>query len=384
MEVAGVIGGTVLTDGGLVERSISFASGLVDGPTKRPSFDRSIDATGLIVAPGFVDLQINGAFGLDLVSKPESMWKLGSLLPQHGVTSFLPTFISSPVERIDAAFAAFAQRPTDYSGAQLAGLHLEGPMLNPERRGAHDERNLARPSIPMIQSWTRDAGVALVTMAPELDAALDIVRRLTGRGIVVSAGHTQATSDQARAGFEAGVTMVTHLFNAMAPFAHREPNITGAVLADREIVAGLIVDGIHVDPVAVGAAWQAKGARGIALVTDAVAAMGANESEFNLGSTTLISDESGVRNSEGTLAGSNLTMEQAVKNLVAFTGCSASDALTSASLTPSRVMNLPTQAGLTEGAPADVVILNSQLDVLMTIVAGRLLHVAPGAEVRLP
>ncbi len=379
-----MIGGSVLTEGDLVEKSLSFSAGLVDGPSERPSFGQSIDATGLIVAPGFVDLQINGGFGIDLLSKPEGMWRLGAMLPQHGVTSFFPTFISSPQDRIEAAFAAFAQRPTDYSGAHLAGLHLEGPMLNPARRGAHSEQHLMAPSIPLVQSWTRDSGVALVTLAPELEGALDIIRRLTGRGIAVSAGHTEATSEQAQAGFEAGVTMVTHLFNAMAPFAHREPNITGAVLANNEIVGGLIVDGIHVDPVAVAAAWQAKGPHSIALVTDAVAAMGADEAEFNLGSATVTVDKTGVRNSDGTLAGSNLTMEQAVKNLVEFTGCFLGDALTSASLTPSRVMNLATQAGLTEGAPADVVILNPQLDVMMTIGSGQLLYVSPDAETRLP
>lgn len=384
MDISGVIGGAVLTDGELAERSISITNGVLDPYTSRPSLAGSVDASGWIVAPGFVDLQINGGFGFDLLTNPGDMWKLGGLVPRHGVTSFLPTFISSPSHRTEAAISAFGQRRPDYVGAQPLGLHFEGPMLNPSRSGAHDKANLVGADLSVISHWTLEAGVVLVTLAPELPNAIEITRRLCRRGIVVSAGHSAATADQAIAGFDAGISMVTHLFNAMAPFSHREPNIVGAVLASPGVVAGLIVDGIHVDPVAVTAAWQAKGPEGIALVTDAVGAMGLSDGEHEFGSMQVVSDSTGVRTSNGTLAGSNLSMDTAVRNLRKFTGCDIPSALSCASTTPSKVLGLPTAAGLVEGAPADIVILNRSLEVQMTIGGGSLLYAAPSAQARLP
>lgn len=384
MDISGVIGGAVLTDGKLAARSISITNGVLDPYTTRPNLAGSVDASGWIVAPGFVDLQINGGFGIDLLTSPEDMWKLGGLVPQHGVTSFLPTFISSPSHRTAAAISAFSQRRPDYVGAQPLGLHFEGPMLNPNRAGAHDKAYLVDADLSVIRHWTLEAGVVLVTLAPELPNAIEMTRRLCRRGIVVSAGHSAATADQAIAGFDAGIAMVTHLFNAMAPFTHREPNIVGAVLALPDVVAGLIVDGIHVDPVAVTAAWQAKGPEGIALVTDAVGAMGLSDGEYEFGSMQVVSDSTGVRTSNGTLAGSNLTMDAAVRNLRRFTGCDIPSALSCASTTPSKVLGLPTEAGLVEGAPADIVILNRSLEVQVTIGGGSLLYAAPGAQARLP
>ncbi len=327
----------------------------------------TIDATDCIVAPGFIDLQINGGFGLDLRSDPEAMWQLARQLPQHGVTAFLPTIVSAPRDRIAAAQSALQRRPADAPGALPLGLHLEGPMLNERRAGAHDPSWLVEASLEVIDGWSFDAGVALVTLAPELDGALEVIGSLRGRGVVVSAGHSDATADEAAAGFDAGVSMVTHLFNAMRPFGHRNPNLVGVTLTRDDIVAGLIADGVHVDPLAVAAAWRAKGPDGVALVTDAVAPTATDTASEN------------VRTPDGVLAGSLLPMDEAVRNLHEFTGCTVTEALRAASATPARVLGDPHRGSLSPGSVADVVVLDPELRVLVTICAGDVAYVADSA-----
>ncbi len=267
-----------------------------------------IDATGLLVAPGFVDVQINGGHGIDLATSPERLWELGALLAQYGVTAFAPTIVTSPTQVVQLALAALQDRPARYVGAEPVGLHLEGPMLNPIRRGAHREALLRRPSIELVSGWSRDAGVAMVTLAPELPGAIEVVRHLVTEGVVVSLGHTDATAGEVGRALDEGACAVTHLFNAMAPFHHRAPGPIGVALADRRVTAGLIVDGIHVDATAVAAAWAALGPERLMLVTDAVGALGLAPGATQLGSDTVTIGVDGVRLADGTLAGSDLSM----------------------------------------------------------------------------
>ena len=248
------------------------------GPTlPAPAGTPILDLDGAVVVPGFVDLQINGGHGIDLAAEPERLGELAALLPRYGVTAFCPTIVSSPPGIVERALAAWR----DWTGGGEApghavplGLHLEGPMLSPRRRGAHAERHLRLPSPDVIDGWSPAAGVALVTLAPELPGALDVVATLVERGVVVAAGHTDASSAEMEAAVAAGVTMVTHLYNAMRPFDHRDPGPVGAALAGAVPVAGLIADGVHVDPVAVAAAWRALGPGWLALVTDAASGLG--------------------------------------------------------------------------------------------------------------
>lgn len=354
-------GGTVVGPAGtlVIEDGVVAAIG-----GERPL---DIDAAGGWICPGFIDVQINGSHGIDVTTQPGRIGELASILPRSGVTAFLPTVITCAPAVRAAAFVAWAERSAG-PGAVPLGLHLEGPMLAPARRGAHPEQHLLDPDPAVVDGWSAAAGVALATIAPEQPGALDVIAILAGRGVVVSIGHTDCTSAEFAAGRAAGARYVTHLFNAMRPFDHRDPGPIGAALADGSVVAGLICDGVHVDPVAVRMAWRALGPSRCNLVTDAVAALGAVGSR--LGSDTLDVAGGEVRNAAGVLAGSVLTLDQAVRNLVAFTGCAVPDAVATVTSTPADLLGLTDRGRLAVGARADVTVLDADLRVVATIVGG--------------
>jgi N-acetylglucosamine-6-phosphate deacetylase len=252
------------------------------------------------------------------------------------------------------------------------GLHLEGPLLSPARKGAHPEAHLAAPSPDVVGGWTRAAGVVLVTLAPELPGALDVVRALVERGVCVAIGHTDCDAEQFAAARAAGARSVTHLFNAMRPFGHRDPGPIGATLADEAVVAGLICDGVHIDPVAVRMAWRALGPARVNLVTDAVAARGAGEAVTRLGSVAVAAAGLQVRDEAGVLAGSVLTLDQAVRNLIAYTGCTVPQAIATVTSTPADLLGLDDRGRLDVGARGDVTVLGADLRVVATIVGGEL------------
>lgn len=333
------------------------------------------DATDLIVAPGFIDAQINGAYGIDVTEEPARIVELGTELTRYGVTAFVPTVITCSPGGRAAALAADWTAPPGSGGAVAIGLHLEGPMLAPSRRGAHPERWLEPPSAALIESWTRDAGVVMVTIAPELPGALDMIEQLVGEGVVISIGHTDADASCVADAKRAGATAVTHLFNAMAPFGHRAPGLVGAALADDSLIAGLICDGIHVDPLAVRIAWRALGPDRLMLITDATAVLGLESGRRRLGEVDIDVSSAGVRTADGTLAGSDLALDQAVRNLVEFTGCTAAEAVSTVTTTPARLLGLDDRGALEAGRRGDVVVLDAGLRVVATFVGGELAHV---------
>lgn len=345
-----------------------------DNGTGSESID--IDAEGLLISPGLIDLQVNGGYGIDLASDPEQMWALADRLPANGVTSFQPTIVSSPTKIYDRAMAALANRPADHLGAEPLGLHFEGPMLNPERAGAHNQINLRAPSIELIEQWSAQTGVSMVTLAPELPGATKIIEHLDAVGTVVAAGHSTASTAEGRAAIEAGVTMVTHLFNGMDPMHHRDPKLAGLALADRRLVVGIIADGIHVDPVMVAAAWAAKGMSGLVLVSDAVAALGLEATSIQLGDRAVTATEDGVRTPDGTLAGSALSLDAAVRNLMDFTGCWVEEAFCTVTATPAAVLNLSDRGVVAPGTKADLALFDDELDVAITVCRGRVVYVA--------
>ena len=374
-----IAGGAVVTPSGVVDAGQVVVGGdgriIVVGATGavETSADAAvIDATGCWVSPGFIDVQINGGHGIDLTSEPERAVELARSLPRYGVTSFLPTIITCEEERRSAALAWWAagRDSSQAGGAVPLGLHLEGPMLAVSRRGAHPLELLRQPEHGLIDGWSRANGVLLATLAPELPGALELITALTGRGVVVSIGHTDCTAEQFAAGVAAGAAYVTHLFNAMRPFVHRDPGPIGATLADDGVVAGLICDGIHVDPVAVRMAWRALGPDRLNLVTDAVAVLGSEPGESRLGSVEVTADGGGVRTASGVLAGSDLSLDRAVRNLVAFTGCSVPDAVRTVTATPARLLGLTDRGTLEPGASADVTVLDADLAVVATVVGG--------------
>ena len=288
-----------------------------------------------------IDLQVNGAGGHDLTESPERLWDVAAVLPRYGVTAFLPTLVSPSWSIVDRARAALASGPpAGFEGATPLGWHVEGPFLNPARAGAHDPAALQQPSTRPVADWSPATGVRVATLAPELPGALEVVETLVSNGVVVSAGHSAATWDEARAGFDAGIRSVTHLFNAMAPLDHREPGIAGAALADERVTIGLIPDGIHVHPGLVAVVRRAVGQDRLAVVTDAIAALGMPPGRHRLAGRLVDCDETSARLPDGTLAGSLLGLDAAVENLAAFAGCSLEEARLAATAVPARLLGL--------------------------------------------
>lgn len=343
-----------------------------------PPQARVVDASGLFLVPGFIDLQLNGAFGMDFTEAPSTIWDVAARLPRHGVTSFLPTIITSPLETVrDAQAVVMGGPPGGYLGSTPLGLHLEGPFLNPAKCGAHNPAHLRQPDLALIEQWSPDQGVRLVTLAPELPGALEMIRTLRRRGVVTSVGHSKASYEEAQAGFAAGITYATHFFNAMPALDHRAPGLVGALLADRHIVIGLIPDGLHLHPAVVTLVWQAKGSASISLVTDAMAALGMPPGSYHLGDVDVIVDGIAARRINGPLAGSLLSLDQAVRNLVAFTGCPLGDALATVTTTPASLLGLGHQYGqIAPGFVADMTLLTPDYHVATTIVGGHIVYSA--------
>lgn len=353
----------VLIDGGRV-------TGLVAADTPVEVVHETIDVTGEIVAPGLIDVQINGGWGCDFTSDASTIATVAAHLPSTGVTAFCPTVVTSTNERRQAAIDAMAGLDTPEGSATALGLHFEGPIISPVRPGAHNPKRIGFPPADQLATWTRRNGVTIVTLAPELPGALELIAELAARGVVVSAGHTDCTATEFAAGRTAGITMVTHLFNAMAPFSHRRPGPIGAALADGGVSAGIICDGIHVDPVAVAMAWRALGPQRTILVTDAVGALGMEAGTMTLGEFTVTVSDRGVRTSDDVLAGSNLSLDQAIRNLVEFTGCSTGEAIGTATRNPAALLGLTDRGRITIGARADLVVFDQTLQVERTLVAG--------------
>jgi N-acetylglucosamine-6-phosphate deacetylase len=370
-----IAAGRVLGPHGWTVADLAIEAGRVADIGSLDAVGEVIDAAGLLVAPGFVDLQLNGAHGLDLTTDPATLWEVAAHLPRYGVTAFLPTVITAPLATYDRAIEVLRQGPpAGWLGARPLGWHFEGPMLNPSRRGAHPPHLLQGVSRDVYGGWSRRNGVRLVTLAPELAGGPEAVRALRAMGVVVSAGHTNATTAEVAEAVDAGVAYLTHLFNAMAPLAHREPGPIGTALAGGDLVCGLIADGVHVHPLAVAAAWRALGPERLNLVTDAVSVLGMPDGRYRLGALEVSVGADGVHTDSGTLAGSNLSLDQAVRNLLAFTGCTAAEAIATVTSTPSRLLGRPDQGRLQPGADADLVLLTPDLHVVTTIVGGVVAH----------
>lgn len=339
------------------------------------------EVSGLI-CPGFIDLQINGSFGIDVGLDREGLMRLAAKLPQTGTTSFLPTAISWPVERYQGFLEELRNASTG-RGARMLGAHIEGPFLSPDRKGAHDLENL-RPVDPGILREILDAagtaGVRVMTLAPELPGAEQAAELLRERGVVASIGHTDATYEEVSRAVDAGFSKATHLYNAMSPLEHRTPGAVGAVLTDGRIRAGIIADGVHVHEGALRLAYRAKGAEGLALVTDAMEAAGMQDGEYELSGRKVRLEGGSVRLPGGTLAGSALTMDAAVRNAVSYLDIPLHEAVRMASQTPAEILGTPEKGRVTAGADADLTLLDPGGVVLETIVAGETVYRREGEE----
>lgn len=324
-----------------------------------PASAAHIDAQGASVAPGFIDLQLNGALGDDFTQDPATIWRVAAQLPRWGCTAFLPTIITAPLATVTAAQTVLAAGPPPgWRGALPLGLHVEGPFLNPQKKGAHNPVHLRLPSLEHVAAWSPAQHVRLVTLAPELDGALAVITALAARGVVVSAGHSVATYAQAQAGFAAGAAYGTHIFNAMPTLAHREPGLPGALLTTPGQVVGLIPDGVHTHPAIVALVWRMKGAGGLTLVTDAMAALGMPPGKYMLGDQEVTVSERDARLPSGTLAGSVLALDEALRSLLRSAGCPLQEALPTITSTPAAVLGLADRGRLAPGAVADLSLIH--------------------------
>jgi N-acetylglucosamine-6-phosphate deacetylase len=318
-------------------------------------------------------LQLNGGFGFDFTADPTTLWRVAQELPRYGVTAFLPTIITSPFETIRCAQDVLrAGAPQNFRGATPLGLHLEGPFLNPAKRGAHNTAFMRLPDANAVRDWSPKTHVRLVTLAPELEGAPQVIRALSERDVVVSAGHSMATLDEALRGFDAGITYGTHLFNAMPQIDHHAPGLALALLNDPRVTVGIIPDGIHVHPGLVALAMKQKSPQQLNVVTDAMAALGMSPGKYVLGDFSVTVNETCARLDDGRLAGSILNMDQALRNLIEFTNCSVSDSLTTMTTTAARVLHLENERGsIAPGYFADLILLTQDLRVAATMVQGQ-------------
>jgi N-acetylglucosamine-6-phosphate deacetylase len=365
------LSGIVVTpDGAASEATVYLSGKMIDRIT--PGRDPGADlTTNGVIVPGFIDVQVNGAYGYDFTNDATSVAEVASKLPATGVTGYVPTIITSKFDAYPARLREVAEAMrANPSGAHILGVHLEGPYLSPLRKGAHPVGHIRPINVAEIRAWADPAVVRIVTLAPELEGALEAVRALRQAGLVVSAGHTNATFAQAMAGFEAGINWGTHLYNAMSPFQHREPGMIGALLV-ATIPCGLIVDGIHSHPATVQLAWKSKGVNRIVLVTDCMQAMGMTPGRYILGDHAVVVDETSARLEDGTLAGSILKMDEGIRNMMAFTGCGLADAVHMATTNPARLLGLDHKGAIAPGFDADLVVLSPENRVTHTLVDGK-------------
>ncbi|HEX3902777.1 MAG TPA: N-acetylglucosamine-6-phosphate deacetylase [Polyangia bacterium] len=370
--------GRLLLDGRLVpgalvvegERIVEVRTDAV-GELPGPRLDADL------VSPGLIDLQCNGGFGLEVGGDAAALRALAARLPSTGVTTFLPTVVSALPAHYRAVAAALAAFEFGVESAapraQAAGLHLEGPLLSRSRAGAHDRAAIAAADdtlADILDELLGSRALRLMTLAPERPGALALSRRLLEADVVVSLGHTDATYDEMLDGSDAGATLATHLFSAMSPFHHRAPGAVGAALIDERLTVSLIADGVHAHPAALNLVLRAKGAERIVLVTDAVAAAGAPAGTYGLVGAPIVSDGESARLADGTLAGSTLTLDRAVRTMVALGGARVEEALTMATAVPAARLGLLDRGRLAVGRRADLALWSAELEIVSTAVGG--------------
>ncbi|MBI3959443.1 MAG: N-acetylglucosamine-6-phosphate deacetylase [Chloroflexi bacterium] len=367
---------------------LALADGRIAGKDFTPPIPGTarLDATGCVVLPGFIDLHIHGSAGHDTMdATPQSLSAISAFLARHGVTAFTPTTMTAPhpptlaaVQNVAAAMAH------PLPGAAILGVHLEGPYISPHFPGAQAKADIRPPNLAEFAELVAAGPVKLITLAPEQPGADALIDAALDAGVRVLIGHSAATYEQTIAGFEAGVSQATHTFNAMTGLHHRQPGVVGAVLTDDLVYAQLIADTIHVHPAAMAVLARCKGPDRLLLITDAIRATGMPAGEYELGGQPVFVREGQCRLADGTLAGSILTMESALQHFLATTAWPLERAWPVTSRTPAAALGIGNEYGsLAPGYRADLVVLDGALEVVATIVGGRLVYLRGGEEGRL-
>jgi len=336
---------------------------------------RKVDVAGAYVSPGFIDLHVHGTGGYDSTGATHTaLTGLRKAVTCHGVTTLAPTLLSSATNHTKTFLDAVqSEILANERGAKIVGAHLEGPFLNPSKKGVHLEENLRTPSAEAFDEITHDHLnlIKIMTIAPELEEALVVIGQCKNAGIVSSIGHSNATYNEATAGIQAGVSHSTHTFNSMSSLEARDPGCVGAILSSPNVYAEIIADGIHVHPSNVRLLLRTKGIRRTILITDAVRPAGTQMKEFEMGGIKATIRDGAALTSEGRLCGSTLTMDKAVRNVQSWSDLAIPEIVQMASLNPAKQLQIAEVTGsLVEGKDADIVILDKELKVKAMFVKG--------------
>ncbi|MFC4712910.1 N-acetylglucosamine-6-phosphate deacetylase [Planococcus dechangensis] len=341
--------------------------------------DIHIDTSGKnwTAFPGFIDVHIHGAAGHDAMdATPEALAGLAEALPKEGTTSFLATTMTQSDEAISAALDNIREFQTSEGQAEILGVHLEGPFISAQRAGAQPVEHIVDASYPLFQKWQQLSGkqIRLVTLAPETHNAMPFIKKLTEDGVIASIGHSDATFEEVEAAVRSGASHVTHLYNQMSPFHHRNPGVVGAALMEDGLMVEIIADFIHSHPASVEMAFRQKGANRLMLITDAMRAKGLPPGVYDLGGQDVQVTEKDARLADGTLAGSILTMDRAIQHVQSLTGCSVNELVAVTSANAANELGLADKGKIRSGMDADIAILDDDLNVQMTICKGTIAY----------
>lgn len=386
-----ILAGTILTPTQEIQNGVILMDGhriVKVGPKEKIKIPVSapvIDNRDRLIVPGFIDLHIHGAAGRDLMEgTPDAVSAVANYLARHGTTAFLATTVTASLERtlhaakglgeiINASHSSHGASDA-IAGAQPVGIHFEGPFINTKKRGAHPASQIQKPSVDTIARILDTAGNAakVVTLAPELTGALTVLEHVKGLGLRVGIGHSNATFEEAERAIAAGATHAVHFYNAMRPFGHRDAGIIGAVLTDDRVSAELICDGVHVEPTAIRLLVKSKGFERVILVSDSLSGAGMPDGNYRLGNFTVHVAGGVCRTVEGSLAGSTITQDAAVRNLASFTGADYKTCLPCATLNAAKLLGIEKHKGvIAPGADADLAVLDKNYYVTQTYVRGR-------------
>lgn len=327
-----------------------------------------------LLLPGYIDMHIHGSAGHDTMdASPLALHEIAQSLVQEGVTGFLATTMTQTIAKIESALVNVAQFEQQEGEAILLGIHVEGPFVSKIRAGAQPEEYMISPTIEQFANWQKMScyRIKQITVAPEIEGGFTFLEALKNFNVIPSIGHSDATIEEVHQAVSLGISQATHLYNQMRPFHHRDPGVVSGVLLEDNIKVELIVDCVHSHPQAVKLAYRTKGAKGIILITDAMRAKGLQYGEYDLGGQTVYVNEKGAHLANGALAGSVLTMEQAVKNMKAITNCSLQEIVAMSSTNAAEQLQLPMKGRIEEGFDADFVLLDQQLNVQKTICRGK-------------
>ena len=382
-----IINGTIITPFHLVSgKAIIIEKGRIREIVNKEELSTAtltgaevIEGKDKFIVPGYIDIHVHGGGGSDVMDGDyEAINQIAIAHSHFGTTSFLPTTMTMSKDKIIRSLRSICEAvKKGTAGAEILGIHMEGPYINPEKKGAQKEEEIKKISIEEFLEFNQASGnlIRLVTIAPEMPGAIGLIKYLYKQGIIASVGHSNATYVQTQAGIQAGLSHVTHTFNAMRGLHHREPGVVGAALTSPELTVEVIADGIHIHPIVLKILTQIKEDEKLVLITDAMRAAGLKEGTYDLAGQEVIVTKGQARLKDGTLAGSVLTMDKAVKNMVNKVGIQLPKAIQMASFDPAMSIGIDDKKGSLEpGKDADIVILNKNLETELTIVAGKIVY----------